>query len=381
MATNILQAFLFLGLLTYSAAIECDTNPCTPDQVCYQETPAATKICLDSGFRPGNCSHNVIYCHDQARCVDSEDKLSFTCNCVVDAISGDGFKDGSGCRLPFKPCTSDKDCPQYGFCNSDTDVCECSPGFQGDGFTCVDINECEVVPSKCDANAICFNEPGGFQCRCDISRNYVGDGFTCRLFCHSHDDCDWPRAECNANNNCECIPGYTGDGRTCTDVDECLTGAATDCSVNATCVNTDGAYDCVCNNGYDGDGKKCEALPRKCEEVPRARNNRYYLIDPDFTGPANAFMVQCMYLGYGNWATLVIPKGNFPIAAPQIDAPLEIKYEPKPADIQALVNNSAFCSQKFSFSCSPGFSLFPGTTWTDVNGNTHSNWGSTVDGM
>lgn len=380
MNSRILQAALWLSLVSYSVASECTTNPCSEEQACHQADPASKPICLDAGYRPGNCSHNVVHCHVHARCDESDDGLSYTCTCVGDAISGDGFNDGSGCQLPYKPCTENKDCPQYGFCNAELNVCECKPGFTGDGNTCEDINECDIVPSRCDPNAHCSNFPGGFTCQCDISRGYVGDGYTCRLFCHSHDDCDWPRARCNAVNHCECISGYTGDGKECRDVDECLADID-NCSENSTCVNTDGSFECKCNNGFTGDGLTCTPLPRNCEEVPRRKNKRYYLIDPDFQGPANAFWVQCIYLGNRRWATTVIPKGNFPIAAPEIDTPLKIEYDPSPEDIKALVNNSVFCSQKFSFSCTPGYTLFPGLTWYDVNGNAHNNWGSSNDGM
>ena len=35
----------------------------------------------------------------------------------------------------------------------------------------------------------------------------------------------------------------------------------------------------------------------------------------------------------------------------------------------------------YRFSCSPGFKLFPGTTWYDVNDTPHNNWGSSMDQM
>ena len=41
------------------------------------------------------------------------------------------------------------------------------------------------------------------------------------------------------------------------DVDECATGTH-NCSVDAVCNNTKGAYNCTCNPGYQGDGRECE---------------------------------------------------------------------------------------------------------------------------
>lgn len=41
------------------------------------------------------------------------------------------------------------------------------------------------------------------------------------------------------------------------DLNECIMGEAS-CSVNARCLDTDGAYDCTCNAGFTGDGYLCK---------------------------------------------------------------------------------------------------------------------------
>ncbi|MEZ4468298.1 MAG: EGF domain-containing protein [bacterium] len=100
----------------------------------------------------------------------------------------------------------------------------CDPGFVGDGFVCVDVDECEVdlrLP-----HATCRNEPGSFAC-------------TCR-------------------------PGWVGDGLTCRDDDECLRGL---CDANATCFNVPGSFACECNAGFFGNGRLCRDID-ECQNDP-----------------------------------------------------------------------------------------------------------------
>ena len=65
------------------------------------------------------------------------------------------------------------------------------------------------------------------------------------------DDCD-ANAACINNDGsyeCECNVGFSGDGLTCDDINECLDGTA-QCQANSACQNTVGSYECGCLDGY-----------------------------------------------------------------------------------------------------------------------------------
>jgi hypothetical protein len=76
--------------------------------------------------------------------------------------------------------------------------------------------------------------------------------------------CD-PAADCvnsDGSYGCTCREGWmspTGDGKTCSDIDECAPSAAhpnglANCHPNALCTNTPGSHTCVCKPGFSGDG-------------------------------------------------------------------------------------------------------------------------------
>ncbi|KAG8449223.1 hypothetical protein GDO86_016043 [Hymenochirus boettgeri] len=73
--------------------------------------------------------------------------------------------------------------------------------------------------------------------------------------------CD-TRAKCQPGRDleysCVCASGYQGDGRDCSDVNECELGL-TRCGKNTVCINLQGSYRCECASGYtlSGDGQNC----------------------------------------------------------------------------------------------------------------------------
>eukprot|EP00745_Piridium_sociabile_P037766 TRINITY_DN68868_c0_g1_i1.p1 TRINITY_DN68868_c0_g1~~TRINITY_DN68868_c0_g1_i1.p1 ORF type:complete len:408 (+),score=40.58 TRINITY_DN68868_c0_g1_i1:634-1857(+) len=150
------------------------------------------------------------------------------------------------------PCDINAQCTDG---NNGTE-CRCEFGFEGDGMSCTDLDECQQRSNLCHEHATCVNVPGSFQCVCNDG--FVGDGYkSCEEFslcsisqlfipCH-------PLADCYGKGTfgiptCVCKNGFQGDGRqTCTDVDEC---AILNGGCHQQCQNLIGTYQCICEKGY-----------------------------------------------------------------------------------------------------------------------------------
>ncbi len=83
-----------------------------------------------------------------------------------------------------------------------------------------DFDACGTGQPNCSENATCANTTGGFECQCH--------------------------------------PGYNGDGVTCSDIDECTAGLQP-CRADQVCKNSSGAFSCACPPGFSdpNDGTGC----------------------------------------------------------------------------------------------------------------------------
>ncbi|XP_014375969.1 nidogen-2 [Alligator sinensis] len=161
--------------------------------------------------------------------------------------------------------------------------CECTAGYCGDGQDCMDIDECAEGESRCGPFSVCLNSLGSYRCECQHGYRLTDDRRTCVLAAPPPDPCAAGRHSCAAADqarciprgggafSCECLPGYTGDGHNCSDVNECTQGR---CHPAATCLNTPGSFSCQCRPGYDGDGFQC--TPANLQRLTPCEHERLY---------------------------------------------------------------------------------------------------------
>jgi Tol biopolymer transport system component len=237
------------------------------------------EACVDGSCRL-ECDSGTLACGDA--CVDTQTDAGHCGNCTTacDTKNGEVCASGS-CTLACGggstdcngACVNTANDPNHcGDCDTvcaDGQVCSesacgltCTGGSSLCSGTCVDFSSdplhcgncktaCDVKAGETCSDGACTTPCAGGTTRCgdacvdaNIDPNHCG---ACDVTCGDHAAC--------GGGQCACVDGYMGDGRTCTDVDECA--GSNDCSPSGECLNTEGGYACRCRDSQSGDGRTC----------------------------------------------------------------------------------------------------------------------------
>lgn len=127
---------------------------------------------------------------------------------------------------------------------------------------------------------------------------------------------------------CTCKAGFSGDGKTCTDIDEC---APAPCLNGGACADGLNSFTCACVNGFTG--PTCAVPPTSCSAIATANGaapSGIYTVDPDGPAGAPAFSVFCdMTTDGGGW-TKILQYHNAPYT-PTPDAAGDVTTATTPA--------------------------------------------------
>lgn len=124
--------------------------------------------------------------------------------------------------------------------------------YYGDGINrCELANECELNIHTCHTWAACVNTLES------CNKGFEGDGHSCKDI----DECALKEHNCGARRDgieclntkgsykCICAKGYVGDGKKCVNIDECKLGTH-DCVKDAICIDKMGTFICTCREDF-----------------------------------------------------------------------------------------------------------------------------------
>uniref|UniRef100_A0A667XEX7 Fibulin 7 n=1 Tax=Myripristis murdjan TaxID=586833 RepID=A0A667XEX7_9TELE len=165
-----------------------------------------------------------------------------------------------------------------------TRVCQDNGSWSGISAICKDVSECASNP--CQNGGTCVEGVNQYKCTCP--QNWSGshcqhqtqtDVNECEVYRLDQGGklCVHECVNVPGSYHCSCPSGYKllPDGRSCEDVDECLSQQH-NCSRGTTCINTGGGFQCVnpeCPRSH-GNISYVKTSPFQCERNPCPMDSR-----------------------------------------------------------------------------------------------------------
>ncbi|XP_040273238.1 sushi domain-containing protein 1 isoform X2 [Bufo bufo] len=295
-------------------------------------------------------------CHQNATCIEKDNKYSCMCNFGLIGNGRTHCLDKDECQMG-----AHKICGEHTACHNThgSYYCICLKGYlpsnnhenfiPNDGTFCVDLDECED-PDICGVNAKCKNIPGSYECYCkegfglqNGSGPFQANG--AQSLCKEV-DCGPPPSRLNSamilstkttfgsQVTYTCTSGFGPDhgvstsvctasgiwkGATvsCTDIDECEVSET--CGINSVCKNLPGSFKCSCKEGYKLQNSKntsqsslnftCQAVD--CDQPPVLPDTEMVLSGA--TTFSNQVTYTCIsgFFGYGHNTSVCNANGTW----------------------------------------------------------------------
>ncbi|XP_039616503.1 protein jagged-1-like [Polypterus senegalus] len=137
------------------------------------------------------------------------------------------------------------------------------------------VDECG---EQCHPDSICVQRGNISNCECKAG--YEGNGKNCTDI----NECERNNGGCMnicintpGSSSCVCGDGFKemSGSEDCQDINECENPLTNQCDKHAECINTVGSYYCKCNDFYTGNGTHCEecSCPPQSNETMNANNS------------------------------------------------------------------------------------------------------------